>query len=419
MSVVGLVVEYNPFHNGHLYHLLESKRATNSKYSIAVMSGNFLQRGEPALMDKWSRAKMAIDSGVDLVLELPFIFASGSAETFSNGAITLLDSLNVVNSVCFGSELGDVSLLEDISDVLLDEPSEFQIYLKEFLDTGVSYPKARSMAVSSFFSDKKHKDFIEIESVLASPNNILAIEYIKALKKIDSTIKPFTIKRTSSNYHDTNISGSIASATSIRDSFFKNKDLLEIKNVVPKHTYRYMSDFLDKNNNFNNLEWFTEILLYLFRTMPYDNIFNIVDVGEGLENRILRSFNNYNDLNTILKDIKTKRYTLTRIKRILIYALIGLNKDNFKKLSSVGPKYIRVLGANKNGLYLLGEIKSKSNLPIISKFSNYERLNDKDLNKMILFDKKATDIYFTGLSAFNSNVNMNLDYLISPYFLKK
>lgn len=419
MNVVGLVVEYNPFHNGHLHHLLESKRITNSEHSIAVMSGNFLQRGEPALLDKWSRAKMAIDSGVDLVLELPFVYASGSAEFFSDGAIKLLDSLNVVDSVCFGSELGDISLLENVAEVLIDEPLQFQFHLKNSLSEGVSYPQARSIALSKYFKDNKYDRFSDIEEIVSSPNNILSIEYAKSLKKINSKIKPFTIKRKSSNYHDTNISGSIASATSIRDDFFKNKNLLNIKNVVPEPTYKYMCDFLSKHNNFNSLEWYTEIFLYLFRTISYDNISNIVDVSEGLENRILRSFNISNDLNYILRDIKTRRYTLTRIKRILIYALMGLNKDNFKRLNKMGPKYIRVLGASKNGLELLSKIKSNSQLPIITKFSNYEKLNDKDLNEMIAFDKKATDIYFTGISRFNHSPNTNLDFLISPYFSKK
>lgn len=419
MSVVGLVVEYNPFHNGHLHHLLESKRITNSEHSIAVMSGNFLQRGEPALLDKWSRAKMAVDSGVDLVLELPFIYASGSAEFFSDGSIKLLDSLNVVDSLCFGSELGDISLLEKIAEILLNEPPQFQTYLKNFLSTGISYPRARSLALIKYFKENTYEQFSDIEEILASPNNILSIEYVKSLKKINSKISPFTIKRTISNYHDTDISGSIASATSIRDDFFKNGNLLNIKNVVPKPTYEYMCEFLIKNNNFNNLEWYTDILLYLFRTISYDNISNIINVNEGLENRIVRSFNQSNNLDSILKDINTKRYTLTRIKRILIHALLGLNRDNFNKLNAIGPKYIRVLAANKNGVELLSKIKANSALPIITKFSNYEKLNDNDLNEMIAFDKKATDIYFTGLSHFNSNANMNLDFLISPYFSKK
>lgn len=419
MNVVGLVVEYNPFHNGHLYHLLESKKVTNSKYSIAVMSGNFLQRGEPALLDKWSRAKMAIDNGVDLVLELPFVYASASAEVFSDGAIKLLDSLGVVDSICFGSEFGDISLLKDIAEILLYEPGQFQVYLKDSLSSGISYPKARFLALTKYFKDKNHRQISDIESILASPNNILGIEYIKSLKKINSDIKPFTIGRTSSNYHDTDISGSISSATSIRNYFFKNENLDKIKNVVPESTYDYMLDFLNKHNNFNNIEWFSEVFLYLFRTINYDNIKNIVDVTEGLENRILKSFSNSNNLDFILKDIKTKRYTLTRIKRILIHTLIGLDKDISRRLNNSGPKYIRVLGSSQVGLKLLNKIKLNSSLPIITKFSHHKKLNDQTLDEMIAFDKKATDIYFTGMSRFNNNPNMDLDFLISPYFSKK
>lgn len=419
MDVVGLITEYNPFHNGHLHHLLESKEITNSKYSIAVMSGNFLQRGEPALLDKWSRAKMAVDSGVDLVIELPFIYATRSAEYFSDGAVKLLDSLNVVDNLCFGSEEGNINNLENIADVLVDEPDSFKESLKEHLNSGESFPKARSLALMTYFKENNYNNFNKIKNIVSSPNNILAIEYMKSLKKIDSKIKPFTIKRTSNNYHDKDITGTISSATSIREDYFSNKRLDNIINVVPESTYKYMHEFLKNYNTFNSLDHFGEILLYLFRLISYDKIRYIVGVDEGLQNRMLKAFNNSNDLREIIEYIKTKRYPETRIKRILIHALMDFDKDTFKRLDIEGPKYIRVLGANNNGLDLLSEIKLKSNLPIITKFSNYNKLNDKTLNEMINFDKKSTDLYFTGLNKFTQKTNMNLDFLTSPYISKK
>lgn len=419
MDIVGLIVEYNPFHNGHLHHLLESKKITNSNYSVAVMSGNFLQRGEPALLDKWSRAKMAVDSGVDLVLELPFVYASSSAEFFSTGAVKLLDSLNIIDSLCFGSEVGDMKVLEDIASILVDEPMMFKHYLKEYLDLGKSFPRARSLALTQFFKDCDYKDFNLLESILSSPNNILAIEYMKSLKKIKSKITPFTISRTSSNYHDKHISGSICSATSIREDFFKSKTLENIKNVVPNSTYEYMNHFLRKNNTFNDLSNFTDILLYLFRVINYDKINFVSGIEEGLENRILKAFNNSNDLELILKEISTKRYTMTRIKRILIHTLMGLDKNTFYRLNTVGPRYIRVLASNKNGLDILSKIKTSSSLPIITKYSNHQKLNDSLLHEMIHFDKKATDLYFTGISKFKESSNMNLDFFTSPYISTK
>ena len=418
MKTVGLIVEYNPFHNGHLHHLLESKQVTSSECAVAVMSGNFLQRGEPALLDKWTRAKMAVDNGVDLVLELPFIFASSSAEYFASGAVKLLDSLGVIDSLSFGSEAGDTSILNDIADVLVDEPDLFKDFLKEFLDQGKSFPKARSLAIIEFFKSSSYQDIDALESVLYSPNNILAIEYMKSLKNIGSSIEPFTIKRTASNYHDKDINGSICSATSIREDFFKNKSLCNTKNVVPSATYQYMKEFLDKNSTFNDLENFTEIFLYLFRVLNYDKINFVNGIEEGLENRILKAFNNSNTLSSILEAISTKRYTMTRIKRILIHALIGLDKETFNTLNAAGPRYVRVLASNKKGLELLGEIKKKSSIPIITKYSNHQKLDDDLLNKMIDFDKRATDLYFTGLSKFTKHANMNLDFLKSPYILK-
>lgn len=417
MSVLGLIVEYNPFHNGHLYHLLESKKITNANYSVAIMSGNFLQRGEPAMLDKWSRAKMAIDNGVDLVIELPFVFATSSAEYFASGAIKLLDNLNIIDNVCFGSELGETKLLSEIVDILVNEPDSFKLSLKNNLNLGYSFPKARSLAVIEFFKSNS-KDFSNIENIMNSPNNILSIEYMKSLKKIESSIKPFTIKRVSSNYHDKDLAQNISSATSIREDFFKNKTLTNIKTTVPKSTYTYMNLFLDKFNSFNQLEYFSEIFLYLFRLVSYDKISYVNGMDEGIQNRILKAFNSSNDFKNILEEINTKRYTETRIKRILIHSLMNLNKDDFNKLNKVGPRYIRVLGANRNGLNLLNNIKLKSNLPIITKFSNYKKLNDNLLNEMIKFDKLSTDLYFTGLSSFTDKSNMNLDYLTSPYIKK-
>ncbi len=419
MRTVGLVVEYNPFHNGHLYHLEQSKKITNCDYSVAIMSGNFLQRGEPALLDKWTRAKMAVDNGVDLVIELPFIYASRSAEFFSDGAIKILDSLGIVDSLCFGSEVGITHILSDIADILVDEPNLFKSSLKNNLELGLSFPKARSVALVEFFKSNNYGKTDQIENIMSSPNNILAIEYMKSLKKINSKIEPFALQRTSSNYHDKNISGDISSATSIREDFFKNKNLENIKSVIPHSTYKYMESFLEKNISFNSIDNFCEILLYVFRLISYDKLSNVVGVEEGLQNRILKAFNNSNNLEFILNEISTKRYTNTRIKRILIHALIGLDKDTFKKLDSAGPKYIRVLGANANGLKILSKAKATSTLPIITKFSNHKKSNDNLLDEMIDFDKKATDLYFAGMSKFIKNPSMNLDFLTSPYISKK
>lgn len=419
MKVVGLVTEYNPFHNGHKYHLEKSKEKTSATHSIAVMSGNFLQRGEPALVDKWTRAKMAVDSGVDLVLELPTVFATQSAEYFSDGAVKILDSLGIVDSLCFGSELGDTSLLGDIAHVLVDEPLEFKYLLKEFLDTGLSFPKARSLALSEYFKNSNHTQVSRIEKVVESPNNILGIEYMKSLKKINSNIEPHTIQRIQSGYHDKDIVSDIASATSIREDYFKNKHLDNIRLVMPPESFVMMEEFLEKNHFFNHIDNLSQILLYIFRLVNYDKIFDINGMDEGIENRIIRAFEQSNELDEILKEICTKRYPLTRIKRLLMHTLLDFDKDTAKRFKMSGPRYIRVLGASKNGVELLSLIKQRGSLPIITKFSGHEKLGDVLLDEMISFDKKATDLFFTGLSQFTSETNMNKDFTTTPYFAKK
>ncbi|KNF08766.1 hypothetical protein CLPU_5c00730 [Gottschalkia purinilytica] len=418
MKILGLVTEYNPFHNGHLYHLLESKKITNSDYSVCIMSGNFLQRGEPALLDKWSRAKMAIDNGVDLVIELPFIYSCQSAEYFSYGAIKILDSLGIVDSICFGSEYGSIDSLGLIADVLIEEPDDYKEYLKKYLNEGNSYPKSRSSALYDFFKTQKLNDHLYLKELLSSPNNILGIEYMKALKKINSNIIPYTIKRISSNYHDKEIKGNISSATAIREEFFKNNALDNIKDTVPIETYNYLIDFLKDYKSFNSIENFNQILLYILRTMSHEDLSNYKEVEKGLENRILKCFSQSNDISNILNCIMTKRYTLTRLKRILFHILLNLDKNMFDYLNSFGPQYARVLGANRKGLEILSTAKNTSSIPIITKFSNYKKYKNNVLSKMIELDKKATDIYFMGLSGLTDVSSYNLDYYISPYFKK-
>lgn len=413
MKVVGLITEYNPFHNGHLYHLLESKKITESDYSIAVMSGNFLQRGEPALVDKWTRAKMAIDNGVDLVIELPLIYACQSAEFFAFGSVKILDSLGIVNSICFGSESGDIQSLDYIADILYEEPKAYKEYLKSYLDQGLSYPRAREYALTTYLKDFTELDFSNLGKIISSPNNILSIEYLKSLKKIKSNIKPFTIKRIKANYHDKNLTGSISSATAIRQQLIENPVLENIKHTVPNTTYMHLVNFYKDHNCFNSLENYSMILLYLLRNSSSSALRNIVDVSEGLDNRIIDCSAKYNDINDILECVNTKRYTITRLRRILIHLLINIDKKSINYLQSHGPQYIRVLGANANGIYLLKQIKKNCSLPIITKFADYKKFNNDILNKMIEIDKKATDIYSLGLN----KGKMNLDYLISPYII--
>lgn len=387
MSVLGLITEYNPFHNGHLYHLNESKKVTNADYSVCIMSGNFIQRGEPALIDKWVRAKMAIKAGIDLVIELPVTYSIQSAELFAFGAIKLLDSLGIVDGVCFGSEAGNVEVLDRISSILIEEPENYKILLKQNLNTGLPFPQARANALIKVLNG-------DLKDILNSSNNILGIEYLKALKRLNSSIKPYTIKRVKNEYNSTIISDNIASATSIRRKLIETGDVGTVKDNIPDTTFdRLLMEFSQgKGPVFSH--HFDNLIISIIRKMPLEKIRDIFDVNEGLENRIKKASMKVSTIEDLVKSIKTKRYTQTRIQRILFHALLGIEKKNYEEFSSHGgPQYIRILGFNENGKKLLNIAKKKASLPIITKVANHTNTVNPILNKMLQYDITATNLY--------------------------
>ncbi|MFV9567404.1 MULTISPECIES: nucleotidyltransferase [Thermoanaerobacter] len=380
MKILGIIVEYNPFHNGHLYHLQTSKELTKCDYTVAVMSGNFVQRGEPAIVDKWKRTMMALKAGVDLVIELPVVYATSTAENFAYGAVKLLDSLKIIDCISFGSEKGELSELIKIAEILLEEPIHYRKALKEYLKTGITFAKARELAL------KKVTNNNEIEKILQTSNNILAIEYLKALKKIDSSITPFTIKRRGSLYTSLELKGEFASASSIRKHIFE-KGLEDLEKYIPNFSKEILQSSFEKKQGPVSLEDFSNILIYLLRNhIPLNHIF---DVSEGLENKIYKASYKTNNIEELIKLIKSKRYTESRIKHILTHLLLKIDKQIFEEFD--GPNYIRVLGFNEKGKKVLKEIKKKSSLPIITKVSQYKsKLSN---TKMFEKDLFATDTY--------------------------
>ncbi|HZK33206.1 MAG TPA: nucleotidyltransferase [Tissierellaceae bacterium] len=412
MKVVGFIAEYNPFHQGHKYHLLKSKEISNADYSIAVMSGSFLQRGEPSFIDKWTKAKIAIDSGIDLVIELPFIFSTQSAESFAYGGVKLLDSLNIVNYLSFGSELGDLKPLIEISSILSQEPKYYKEKLKHYLDEGLSFPAARSNALEDYTYHNNYDLKYNFKNILRGSNNILAIEYLKALLQIKSNILPIAIKRVGSSYKDNYISREFSSAAAIRHAI-KSNGLDAIKDFVPNETYYWLNKYIKKYGSFNYINNYEDILIYLIRTMEKDKIKTLVDMETGLENRIIEKGFISNDINQIINSIAAKRYPKTRIQRLLTHLLHNLYENEFNEMYKIYPSYIRVLGSNEKGLTLLREIKKRSSIPIITKFANYKYLRNEKIEKIISFDKKSTDIFFLGLKG--NKVFSNMDYYTSPY----
>lgn len=320
-GILGIVSEYNPFHNGHLRHLELSKQLTKTDFSVVVMSGNFVQRGDTSLVNKWVKTEMALKAGVDLVIELPTVYALSSAENFADGAVKILNSLGVVDFISFGSEIGEITPLNDIANILYKEPKEFSSLITTQLKSGLSYPKAREIALAQFFgSSQKYTE------ILNNPNNILGVEYLKSLKRRRSHITPLTIKRDYSDYNSTKVKKGIASATAIRTMIQNNKN---VHYVVPYETYELLDEEINNGRIVKDLTVFEKEIIYTLRKMTLSEISNLPDVSEGLENKIKVAANNFNNLDDLISNIKSKRYTQSRIQRILLYALLGISRKRY------------------------------------------------------------------------------------------
>ena len=350
MKTAGIIAEYNPFHNGHKYHIEKTRKLTGADGVIVVMSGNFVQRGEYAICDKWSRAKMAICGGADLVIELPVIYSCQSAEFFAKGAVSILENLNC-NYLSFGTEADDTEEIIKIAEFLKNPDDNFKKTLEESLQKGESYPKALSKALG--------KDEIN------TPNNVLAIEYVKQIKNMI----PVGVKRQGS-LHDGK-----GSASDIRFKISNNENA---ESLMPQTSLDIF-----KNSGIANREAYEKLVLYKLRTMTADELKNVPDVNEGLENRIIQCAHKATTLDELLDLIKTKRYTMARIRRILNNALLGITKDYITK----APEYIRVLGMNKTGMEILASLRDNTDIPIITKVA------DAPKSKMLDVDINATNIY--------------------------
>lgn len=399
-GILGIISEYNPFHNGHLLHLQNSKKLTHTDFTIAVMSGNFVQRGDTSIVDKWTKTEMALKAGVDLVIELPTLYAISSAENFAEGAIKILNGLGVVDYVSFGSEIGEISPLNDVAQVLYKEPKEFSALIANQLRSGLSYPKARELAIQMYFgSSQKYTD------ILQNPNNILGIEYLKALKKYKSPIRPITLKRKYSDYNSADVKSGIASATAIRTMLQNNKN---VHYVVPYETYELLEDKKKSGQIIPSLSIFSKEIMYSLRKMTLSEIANLPDVSEGLENKIKTAVNTSNNLEELISKIKSKRYTQSRIQRILLYALLNISEKDMNMSRKQMP-YIRVLGFNKHGKKIISAIANHNpKLQIIVSVKKFmENNSDRHLHTMMSKDIFATNVYTLGYKAGSL---ANLDY---------
>ena len=403
-KVVGIIAEYNPFHNGHLYHLLQAKDLAQADYVVAVISGNFTQRGDTSIVDKWTKAYMAICGGCDLVLELPTVYSISSAENFASGAIKILDSLKIVDSIAFGAEASDLATLNNIANVLYTEPRGYTNILTHELQKGISFPSARENAILMYLNDIKR-----YANILNSPNNILAIEYLKALKTQKSNMNPIMVKRSKVYYNDDRIVDDFASATAIR-KLIKRREYEDLRKVVPRSTYKILSRQIRDGNIVLGLENFEKEIIYTLRKMNIREIANLPDASEGLENLIKNSADNCNDMSKLMANIKSKRYTQTRIQRILLYALLGIDKKMMEDSKKVTP-YVRVLGFTNKGKELISEINKRNpKINMITSVKKFIEKNNKPSNRTIMQmlqkDIFATDVYTLGFD-FESKANLD------------
>ena len=401
-NVLGIVAEYNPFHNGHIYHLKESLIKSRANYTVAVISGNFTQRGDTSIINKWTKAEIAILNGIDLVIELPTIYSISSAENFAEGAIKILDSLKVVSTISFGTETFDLDTLEEFAEILNKEPKKYTSILSHELKKGVSFPKARENALLMYLNGG-----IKYANILSNPNNILAIEYLKAMKKYRSNMIPMCVKRNKVGYNDENINDGFASGTAIRKMILEKK-YFSLSQLMPEYSYNVLSNNIKIGQFVPSLEKFEREIIYNLRKMTIDEIANLADVTEGLSILLKNAANSCNTLYELINITKTKRYTETRIKRILLYSLLGITKQDMLSSRKTSP-YIRVLGFNDKGKELLSLITyNNPKLDIVTSVKRFTDTNkNKSLQMMLEKDIFATNVYTL---EYKNDSWSNLDY---------
>ena len=379
MRVVGLIAEYNPFHNGHKYHIEKAKELANADYAIVVMSGNFVQRGAPAIIPKHLRAEVALKCGADLVIELPVCYATGTAEQFAYGAVSLLDKLGCVDAICFGSECGDINALSDLAKLLCDEPEEYKRALQECLRSGMSFPLARQRAIQ-VSCDNSH-----LSELLEQPNNILGVEYLKALYRLGSNIEPMTIQREVSHYHDTELQVQFSSASALR-STIADGDFAKLHGQIPSECMPSLEDGYEVRYPVY-ADDFSLFLKYNLLNETALSLVNYADVSEELANRICNRLNDYVSFDQFCELLKTKEITYTRISRALIHILLGVKKNDYVEI-----EYARVLGFRKDSSDLLSYIKRANALTLISKLISCDDLS-KNAKKMLSIDTFSSNLY--------------------------
>jgi len=393
MRTVGIIVEYNPLHNGHVYHFQQSRIVSGADAVVAVMSGHFLQRGEPALVGKWARAEMALRMGADLVLELPVAYSSQPAEWFAYGAVSALEASGVVDCLCFGSESGDIDWLLKLAEELADEPERLQELLRQRLKQGTNYPAAYTQAVQDYLLAENPWGWPgDVDpQALAQPNNTLGLHYLIALRRLGSRIKPLTIRRTKAGYHDAQASDAhIASATAIRRILLESGELQEASPYIPAYTLDILRREWAAGRAPVDWEKLKAPLFHAILSRSPEELAQLAEVTEGLENRMYRALSEMTGPWTVqafIERCKTRRYTQTKLQRAMTRVLLGHRKEWLtREALSGGVPYLRVLGFSRKGQLLLKRMKREATVPVITNVG-------RDQHPLLQLDIRATGIY--------------------------
>ncbi|HBB20623.1 MAG TPA: nucleotidyltransferase [Ruminococcus sp.] len=384
MKVSGIICEYNPFHNGHARHIAETRR-NGATHIVCVMSGGFVQRGDVAIMDKLARARLAVRSGADLVIELPVQYCLAPAEKFAEGAVWLLHSLGAVDELSFGSECGDISRLAHAMITSETAAVEYNEEIKSIMEKGYTYPRALSSVINGMDP--------EAAAVISEPNNLLAIEYLRALRSFSSPMRPFTVKRDNAGHDSPVPEDGMASASYIREQISSGNDISTFTTPLWAEAVQRAIN-AGKTADITRLE---RVLLYKLRTSSPEEIAGLFDVGQGLENRIYGARMS-GSLEELLYAVKTKRYTMARIRRILLSLLIGVNRQDMTHM----PPYGRILAFNEGGREILARAKDRASIPFGSSLAKLSQKN-RTARRFAELEAAASDIYGLALDTITSS----------------
>lgn len=395
MNIVGIIAEYNPMHNGHIYHIKKAKELSNADYVVVIMSGSFTEQGNIAVLDKFTRAKIAIENGADLVIELPTIYSTSSAEGFAKGAVNILNSLGCITHLAFGAETDNIESLQEIAKTCIDNEEQIISATKEYLKQGITSAQARDNTLKDFLSP-------ECYEMINKPNNILGIEYLKVLYALKSQIKPVLVERLGSSHNNIQIANNNAytSSTAIRETL--SSSLLTLDDKLQKFSKFVPQNVINelKKNTYKANERLWELLRYEILKLGKNGLKDIAEVNEGLENRLYDALSISNSYLEYISNVKSKRYTLSRIKRICVYILLGITKDIKKHLGNVN--YCRILKVKKSSSDLLSLICNSSTNKVFTKLT--ENIEDYNIVSSIKLDILANDICHTIAKDYTNNI---------------